>query len=101
MHEREEAVRRVTGLWAGAVDNTEDALPKNKKEEKPTASHQSLHAQMHQIKMASTNHVHPRNSLSLPSDFLSLSQAFSLFFSDSIHTTIVGKPCLYYLLSST
>lgn len=72
MHEREESEKRVTGLWAVAVavDNIKDAW---QKKEKPTASHQSLHAQMHQIKMASTNHVHPRNSLS---DFLSLSQTF-------------------------
>lgn len=89
MHEREESEKRVTGLWAVAVavDNIKDAW---QKKEKPTASHQSLHAQMHQIKMASTNHVHPRNSLS---DFLSLSQTFSLFFSDSIHT-IAGKKTL-------
>lgn len=85
MHEREESEKRVTGLWAVAVavDNIKDAW---QKKEKPTASHQSLHAQMHQIKMASTNHVHPRNSLS---DFLSLSQTFSLFL--GFHSHHCGK----------
>lgn len=93
MHEREESEKRVTGLWAVAVavDNIKDAW---QKKEKPTASHQSLHAQMHQIKMASTNHVHPRNSLS---DSLSFPNFLSLFLGFHSHHCGKKKPCLYLL----